>query len=79
MDRSRTMQHRTGRVGAVVLDGLIADVPAGKIARVCLSSAASEPPHHPWHFVASRIYAPSQRNTIGPPFHTESAGDVSLM
>ena len=35
--------------------------------------------HHPWHFIASRMYAPSQRNTIGPPVHTESAGDVSLM
>src|SRR5215831_2311040 len=35
--------------------------------------------HHPWHFIASRMYAPSQRNTIGAPVHTESAGDPSLM
>ena len=44
-----------------------------------LSYLASEPSHHPRHFMASRMYAPSQRKTVGPPFHTEWAGDVSLM
>jgi hypothetical protein len=44
-----------------------------------LSYSASEPPHHPRHFMASRMYAPSQRKTVGPPVHTEWAGDVSLM
>ena len=44
-----------------------------------LSYLASEPPHHSRHFMASRMYAPSQRKTVGSPFHTEWVGDVSLM
>jgi hypothetical protein len=38
-----------------------------------LSYLASEPPHHPPHFMASRMYAPSQRKTVGPPFHQRGA------